>query len=92
MSMAGILKHYSKFLSTLQARNHEVNPEGQPSNVIQGVQKNLLESGEQYIVGSLFNFVFVRASDKTQNKCSKIVLFKSTIKLNNFSSDKKHNL
>ena len=38
---------------------------------LQGVPKNLLESGEQYIVGSPFNFVFVRVSDKTQNKCSK---------------------
>ena len=59
---------------------------------IQGVPKDLLASGEQCIVGSPFNFVFIRVSDKTQNKCSKNNLFKSTIKLNNFSSDKKHNL
>ena len=39
--------------------------------LLQVVPKHLLESGEQYIVGSPFNFVFVRVSDKTQNKCSK---------------------
>ena len=38
---------------------------------IQGVPKNLLESREQCIVGSPFNFVFFWVSDKTQNKCSK---------------------
>ena len=38
---------------------------------MQGVPKYLLESEEQYIVGSPFNFVFFRVSDKTQNKCSK---------------------
>ena len=38
---------------------------------ILGVPKNLAESGEQQIVGSPFNFVFARVSDKTQNKCNK---------------------
>ena len=38
---------------------------------IQGVPKNLLESGEQYIVASGFSSVFFRVSDKRRNKCSK---------------------
>ena len=38
---------------------------------IQGVPKNLLYSGEHYIVVSLFNFVFFRVCDKTRNKCCK---------------------
>ena len=62
------------------------------TEIILGVPKNLLESGEQYIVGSPFNFVFVRVSDKTKINAARIVLFKSIIELNNFSSDKKHNL
>ena len=42
-----------------------------PGSHIQGIPKNFLESEEQHIVGSPFNFVFVQVSDKTQNKCSK---------------------
>ena len=37
--------------------------------IIEGVPKNLPYSGEQYIVVSLFSFVFFRLSDKTRNKC-----------------------
>ena len=39
--------------------------------VLQGVPKNLLKSGEQYIVVSWFSSVFFRVSDKRRNKCSK---------------------
>ena len=35
--------------------------------------------------------VFFRVSDNMENNLARIVLFKSTIKLHNFSSDKKHN-
>ena len=58
---------------------------------IQGVSKTLLYSGEQYIVVSLFSFVFPRCLTRRVINASRIVLFKSTIKLNNLSSDKKHN-
>ena len=43
---------------------------------VQGVLKNFLESGKQYIVVSRFSSVFFRVSDKRRNKCSKVVLFK----------------
>ena len=38
---------------------------------IQGVPRNLLESGEQFIVVSRFSSVFFWVSDKRRNKCSK---------------------
>ena len=58
---------------------------------IQGVPKNLLYSGEQYIVVSLFSFVFSGCLTRCIINAARIVLFKSTIRLNNLSSDKKHN-
>ena len=59
---------------------------------IQGVPKHLLESREQCIVVLLFNFVFSGCLTRCKINVARIVLFKSTIKLNNYSSDKKHNL
>ena len=59
---------------------------------IQGVPKNLPESGEQCIVGSSFNFVFSGCLTRRKINAARIVLLKSTIKFNKFSSDKKNNL
>ena len=59
---------------------------------IRGVPKNLLESGERYTVGSPFHFVFSGCLIRRKINAARIVLFKSTIKLNNFSQDKQHNL
>ena len=59
---------------------------------IQGVPKNLQESGEHYIVSSPFNFVFSRCLIRRKINAARIVLSKSTIKLNNLSADKKHHL
>ena len=52
------------------------------------VSKNFLESGEQYIVVSFFGGCLTRRVINA----AMIVLFKSIIKLNNFALDKKHNL
>ena len=57
---------------------------------IQGVPKKLLYSGEQYIIVSLFSCVFSRCLTTRVINAARIVLFKSTIRLNNLSSDKKH--
>ena len=62
------------------------------SKSIYRVSQNLLESGEQYIVGSPFSFVFSGCLTRPEINAASIVLFKSSMKLNNFSSDKKHNL
>ena len=59
--------------------------------IIQGVSKNLPYSGEQYTVVSLFSFVFSWCLTRRVINAARIVLFKSTIKPNNLSSDKKHN-
>ena len=58
---------------------------------IQGVPKKLLYSREQYIVVLLFGFVFSGCLTRCVINAARIVLFKSTIRLNNLSSDKKHN-
>ena len=58
---------------------------------IQGVPENLLFSREQYIVVLLFRFVFSGCLTRCVINAATIVLFKSTIRLNNLSSDKKHN-
>ena len=58
---------------------------------MQGVSKNLLYFGEQYIVVSLSSFVFSGCLTRGVINAARIVLFKSTIKPNNLSSDKKHN-
>ena len=58
---------------------------------IQCVPKNLLYSGEQYIVVSLFSFVFSGCVTRRVINAARIVLFKSTIRLSNLSSDEKHN-
>ena len=58
---------------------------------IQDVPKNLLYSVEQCIVVSLFSFVFSGCLTRRAINAARIVLFKSTIRLNNLSSDKKHN-
>ena len=50
-----------------------------------GCLKNLLYSREQYIVVSPFNIVFSGCLTSHVINAAKIVLFKSTIKLNNFS-------
>ena len=60
--------------------------------IIKDVSKNLLESGEQYIVVSPFSFVFSGCLTRCVINAARIVLFKSAVKLNNFSSDKKHDL
>ena len=57
-----------------------------------GRLKNLLECREQYIVGSPFSFVFPGCLTRRPINAARIVLIKSTINLNNFSSAKKHNL
>ena len=44
--------------------------------VIQGVSKNLLESGEQYIVASRFSSGFFQVSDKRRINAARIILFK----------------
>ena len=56
-----------------------------------GCLKKLLYSGEQYIVVTLFSFVFSGCVTRRVINAARIVLFKSTIKLNNLSLDKKHN-
>ena len=58
---------------------------------VQGVSKNLLYSKEQYIVVSSFSIVFSGCLARHVINAARIVLFKSTIKVTNFSSDKKHN-
>ena len=57
-----------------------------------GCPKKLLESGEQYIVVSRFSSVFPGCLTRGVINATSIVYSNSTIKLNNFSSDKKHNL
>ena len=63
---------------------------------IQGVLKSLLYSGEQYIIISLFSYVFSGCLTTHVINAARIVLlqflvlFKTTIRLNNLSSDKKH--
>ena len=56
-----------------------------------GCPKNLLYSREQYIVVLLFGFVFSGCLTRRVINAARIVLFKSTIRLNNLSPDKKHN-
>ena len=56
-----------------------------------GCLKNLLYSGEQYIVGSLFSFFSSGCLTRRVINAARIDLFKSTIKLINLSFDKKHN-
>ena len=60
--------------------------------IIQGVSKNLLQYGEQYIVVSPISFALSGYLTRRVINAARVVLFKSTIKLNNFSSDEKHNL
>ena len=55
----------------------------------QDVLKNLLYSGEQYILVSLFSFVFSGCLARRVVNAARIVLFKYTVRLNNLSSDKK---
>ena len=61
--------------------------------VLQGVPKILLYSCHiQYIEVLLFSlFFFSGCLTRRVINAARIVLFKSTIRLNNFSSDKKHN-
>ena len=47
---------------------------------------------EQYIVLLLFGFVFSGCLTRRVINAARIVLLKSTIELNYFPSDKKHNL
>ena len=57
------------------------------SHDIKGVSKNWPESGEQYIVVSPFSFVFPGCLTRRVKNAARIVLSKSTMKLNNFASD-----
>ena len=58
---------------------------------IPGVPNNLIYSREQYIVVLLFGFVLSRCLTRCVINAARIVLFKSTVRLYNLSSDKKHN-
>ena len=56
---------------------------------IQGVSKNLPESGEQYFVVLPFSFVFPGCLTRRVINAARVVLPEFTMKLNNFASDKK---
>ena len=56
-----------------------------------GCPKNVLYSGEQYIIVSLFSFVFSGCLRRRVINAARMALFKSTIRLNNLSSDNKYN-
>ena len=49
------------------------------TGVIQGVPKNLLESGEQYVVVSSLSFVFPGCLTRLGINAARIFLFKPTI-------------
>ena len=57
-----------------------------------GCTKKFARSGEQYIVVSRFSSVFSGCLTRSVINAARIVYSNSTIKLNNLSSDKKHNL